>query len=273
MCFLESAFLFFLLIPFLCIHMCACFDDFCFVGFPLRVDSACDPLCVMQFFSVWIDSHTQTLKLCVCIVQVLPWVRRQEEDEQKIKRWQRRNGLTSADSEWTSLRSFRSSSDRDIWYSTVLMVLISVPKTTEIGELKITYLRCLFLSFNLPGSCFVRKLRFSSISTPFSQIKIDSTFSIYITKKINTTKWSRNATHSVQIEMFNPEGIPTLFFTWFQIRLDFLLFNKTNCHNPVLTTSNILKEKKSLQQKIQLKFCEWKQKDDEMNGPKMKSPK
>lgn len=87
----------------------------------------------------WSTVHTQTHLNYVFIFC------RGLESKNKKNTVTTKKKLKSADSE-RALRTFDLSSDRDRWYSTVLMVLISAPKTTEIGELKIIYLCCLFLS-------------------------------------------------------------------------------------------------------------------------------
>lgn len=59
------------------------------------------------------------------------------KEKTKKKKNDNNEEIKSADSE-TASWTFLSSSDLDIWYSIALMVLISVPETTDIDELKIT---------------------------------------------------------------------------------------------------------------------------------------
>lgn len=138
---LESLFVCFL-IPFFS-FTCACVVFFLlFFRDSLTVDSAYIQ-CTWCNFSVWNDTlcthKNRDTNTCTCYTVGLNarrrWKKNDDNGEKKIK---------SADSEPT-LRTFLSCFDRDIWYS---MVLISVPKTTDIDESKIIYLHSHSLSLS-----------------------------------------------------------------------------------------------------------------------------
>lgn len=188
---------------------------------------------------------------------------RKNDDNEEIK---------SADSE-TPLCTFILSSDRDIWYPMALMVLISVPKTTDIGESKITYLhsvrlilKCIYILDCLLHQWF--QFVFSLLFLFEKRIKFQQCNSFSLNRNVQS---GRNSDIPILYYYFSILHSISIGFNFFSRSLGYEERRKNELPQP--NSHNKRNRTKSLQQIIQFKFRKWEKKNQKWKKHWMNEPR